>query len=217
MLTILDRNYLFVKTKKTASTSIEILLSELSGDKDIVTPLTKVDEVKRFSLTGKKPTNYCHIFDIRFRNKILHKIIKQFNEKHYNHQPYTEILNRNAELRSAIPFSIVRHPLTQAKSNILWLMKSRDLCAKTATDVFLSDSFIGNSQIIDGMPEGSSFFKYENLQADLIDFCKKQNIIIDASKMPYTKVSQSKEVIKLTDAQIMHIKMREDRILKFYE
>jgi hypothetical protein len=39
--------FIFLKTKKTAGTSIELALSELAGPEDIVTPLTKIDEAQR--------------------------------------------------------------------------------------------------------------------------------------------------------------------------
>ena len=39
--------FIFLKTKKTAGTSIELALSTLCGDEDVITPLTEIDEAKR--------------------------------------------------------------------------------------------------------------------------------------------------------------------------
>ena len=39
--------FIFLKTKKTAGTSIELALTKLCGDDDIITPLTKIDEARR--------------------------------------------------------------------------------------------------------------------------------------------------------------------------
>ena len=39
--------FIFLKTKKTAGTSIEIALSQLCGPDDIITPLTEIDEAQR--------------------------------------------------------------------------------------------------------------------------------------------------------------------------
>jgi Sulfotransferase family len=39
--------FIFLKTKKTAGTSIELALSELCGPEDVISPLTAIDEAKR--------------------------------------------------------------------------------------------------------------------------------------------------------------------------
>ena len=39
--------FIFLKTKKTAGTSIELALTELCGPEDVITPLTEIDEAKR--------------------------------------------------------------------------------------------------------------------------------------------------------------------------
>lgn len=39
--------FIFLKTKKTAGTSIELALTTLCGDEDVITPLTKADEALR--------------------------------------------------------------------------------------------------------------------------------------------------------------------------
>ena len=39
--------FIFLKTKKTAGTSIELALTKLCGPEDVITPLTEIDEAKR--------------------------------------------------------------------------------------------------------------------------------------------------------------------------
>jgi len=41
-----EHKFIFLKTKKTAGTSIELALSELCGLDDVITPLTTVDETR---------------------------------------------------------------------------------------------------------------------------------------------------------------------------
>ena len=54
-----EYRFIFVKTKKTAGTSIEIALSEFCGDRDIITPLIpKEDERIRSHLGFRGPQNY---------------------------------------------------------------------------------------------------------------------------------------------------------------
>ena len=49
--------FIFIKTRKTASTSIEIALSQICGRKDVVTPIAEKDEARRAEL-GSSAQNY---------------------------------------------------------------------------------------------------------------------------------------------------------------
>ena len=50
--------FIFIKTEKTAGTSIEIALSKYCGPEDIITPITPEDEAKRKSLGYRGAQNY---------------------------------------------------------------------------------------------------------------------------------------------------------------
>ena len=47
-----ERKFIFLRTKKTAGTSIELALSDLCGPDDIITPLTGEDEARRAGRRG---------------------------------------------------------------------------------------------------------------------------------------------------------------------
>jgi hypothetical protein len=53
-----QNKFVFVKGRKVASTSMEILLSRYCNDMDIITPITPIDELKRISLGGNCCRNY---------------------------------------------------------------------------------------------------------------------------------------------------------------
>lgn len=53
-----QHKFIFIKTKKTAGTSIEIALSKICGDADIITPITPEDENTRMALGYRGPQNY---------------------------------------------------------------------------------------------------------------------------------------------------------------
>ena len=57
---ILSREYkfIFLKTNKTAGTSIEIALSKFCGPRDIITPISPEDEKTRSQLGYRGPQNY---------------------------------------------------------------------------------------------------------------------------------------------------------------
>ena len=51
-------HYIFIKTKKTAGTSVEIALSEYCGPADVITPIVAEDEAVRSELGFRGPQNY---------------------------------------------------------------------------------------------------------------------------------------------------------------
>lgn len=105
--------YIFVKTRKTAGTSVEILLSEHCGENDIITRITPEDELLRNEWGGRGPQNYD---ETRFSRKI--PILRKINlyspkPKFYNHMPATEIRKavESTVWNTYYKFTIVRNPL----------------------------------------------------------------------------------------------------------
>ena len=59
MIVSYEHNFIFVKSRKTAGTSMEIALSSHAGEQDIVTPLASQDELTRLSMYPKaRPRNF---------------------------------------------------------------------------------------------------------------------------------------------------------------
>ncbi len=86
--------FIFIKTAKTAGTSIEVFLSQHCGPEDIVTPIAPPVE-------GHRPRNYEGF--INPISEILQRPAKIFSalqravtsrEKFYNHMPAREVRNR---------------------------------------------------------------------------------------------------------------------------
>ena len=50
--------FLFIKGKKIAGTSLEVLLSGVCGSKDIITPITPIDEMNRLLTGSRTAQNY---------------------------------------------------------------------------------------------------------------------------------------------------------------
>ena len=58
MILSTSRNFIFIKTRKTAGTSLEIALGSFCSDEDVVTPISPDDEIVRFRRTGVLPRNF---------------------------------------------------------------------------------------------------------------------------------------------------------------
>jgi hypothetical protein len=64
----------FIKTAKTAGTSIEMALSRSCGPDDIITPLWKQDEVAKQAMGGRGPQHYLAPF-LRTDNRSYRDIL----------------------------------------------------------------------------------------------------------------------------------------------
>jgi hypothetical protein len=53
-----EHRFIFLKTRKTAGTSIELALSQVCGPDDVITPLAEADEIVRRELGGRGPQNH---------------------------------------------------------------------------------------------------------------------------------------------------------------
>lgn len=72
--------FIFLKTRKTAGTSIEIALSQFCGDEDIITPISPPDEALRAKLGYRGCQNYLdpRTKEKRFRNHICATKVRDF-------------------------------------------------------------------------------------------------------------------------------------------
>jgi hypothetical protein len=104
--------YIFLKTSKTAGTSIEIALSKYCGEKDIITPIMKEDEVIRQNLGYKGPQNYLEQDRITAR--------------YYNHISAAEIIPRIGEevWNSYYKFCFERNPFERVISQYFFLCRT---------------------------------------------------------------------------------------------
>ena len=53
-----SQKFAFIKGRKVAGTSVEVGLSSLCTDDDILTPISPIDEVLRLKTTGRMAQNY---------------------------------------------------------------------------------------------------------------------------------------------------------------
>ncbi|MBP92717.1 MAG: hypothetical protein CMC55_01220 [Flavobacteriaceae bacterium] len=83
--------FIFIKTQKTASTSMEIALSRLCGMQDIVTPISKNDEELRKQLGFQTPINYNIPLSKYTKKDVLEYLLIRSKKSFYNHISCFEI------------------------------------------------------------------------------------------------------------------------------
>ena len=80
-----QHRFVFIKTRKTAGTSIEIALAEHCGPADIITPIDEVDEQIRRELGHRGPQNFEVRQPASGLGGLISRLFGRNVVRHYNH------------------------------------------------------------------------------------------------------------------------------------
>ena len=115
--------FIFIKTNKTAGTSVEIGLSKFCGPQDVITPITPNDEAKRAELGYPGAQNYharlSQYSPLQWAELLF---MGRKGKRFYNHMPAIEVRDRvPAEVwNSYTKFCIERNPWDRVVSHYFW-------------------------------------------------------------------------------------------------
>ncbi len=126
MLLSHKHKFIFIKTNKTAGTSIEIGLSRFCGNEGIITPNDPADEEIRNAMGYPRPRNcYAKFLDYRFKDIYKLLVRRKPKLKFYHHMPAAEIRTRVGEecWKSYYKFCFERNPFDRVISFYYWRTK----------------------------------------------------------------------------------------------
>ena len=137
------RKFIFLKTRKTAGTSLEIALSKYCGPDDILTPIN-YDEEARNRIAGIGARNYARPLS-RYRPRDFYaRLLGRKPAAWYTeHMMAVEARERLGEKiwNEYFKFTIVRNPFDRMVSRYHWTMKMRP-CYRERWGVTDLDAFI---------------------------------------------------------------------------
>jgi len=165
--------FIFIKTKKTAGTSIEVFLSQVCGEKDILTPIyPHVTPHRARNFQGYwNPLPEFRYNGFRRKKRLLNEICSR--EKFYNHISAEKVrLRVSGKIwKSYYKFCVERNPWDKTLS-YYHMQKDRSFDTLTMEKYFESGDFCLNYPLYtdkDGKIIVDKILKYENLNADLAD------------------------------------------------
>lgn len=205
--------FIFIKTKKTAGTSIEVYLSKLCGSDDIVTPIYPAVE-------GHEPRNYRGFFnplpDLRhYSLGRWPRIAKELLQcrRFYRHIPASLVQSRIPVdvWNTYTKFCVERDPFDKTLSHY-YMLKARSGGKLTLEEYFRRGRFCLNyPQYTDsrGKVIVDHILRYEDLNAELVRMFAILGIpfsgqLVEKAKGRMRKDRRSYQEV-LTEQQIEHI------------
>jgi len=120
--------FIFIKTAKTAGSSLEMALTKYCGPEDIITPMSPADERKRAALGYPGPRNYqLPRFEYRLKDH-LNDLIGRERKKYHKHIGAAELRDKldPAIWRDYFKFAVVRNPFDYVVSLYFWRQRTHN-------------------------------------------------------------------------------------------
>lgn len=191
MLISHEYQFIFIKTRKTAGTSIEVALSRYLGPWDVITPISPSDELARMQM-GIIPRNYLiprHTYpshsavDERGIAQMLKKV--EVERKFYNHCPASEIRAVVGERiwNSYTKFCFERNPYERVVSEY-YFQQSRnpERYEQMTLEKFVAEGAYSLNYplyYVQGQLQVDFVGRYESLETDLQQICAQIGIPYD--------------------------------------
>lgn len=169
--------FIFLKTNKTAGTSVEVALSKFCREGDVVTHLSEDEEALRTSSGGLAsqryyaPLSLYHPVD--WYNRIVHGERKLL---YYNHIPAKKLKKRvdPGVWNSYYKFCVERNPWDRVISQYYWRCRDLAEADRPSIDEFLESTHVRSLKrkgfqlyTINGELQVDKICRYENLAEDL--------------------------------------------------
>lgn len=191
--------FIFLKTNKTAGTSLEIAMSKYMGSGDVITPISVEDEKLRASQCYRGPQNYLEPFYQYSIGDIKRWLLERERKmRFYHHMPACEIKRKIGEKiwNNYFSFCFERNPWDRVISLYYYDYKTeprptlREYLHSGATNILKKRGI--NSYTINGRIAVDRVCLFENLE-DEIEKIRLQLGMPEKIKLPHAKTGFRKD------------------------
>lgn len=193
--------YIFIKTRKTASTSLEIALSQWCGRTDIISALSNKDEKIRKKLRYRGAQNFfapVSSYSFREWRKLLSSGQRKLLSGQHSPAAFVKELVGDNIWETYFKFTFERNPFDRAISRYYW--KTRELTALPEINEYIQ----GNNQ-----KQLSNWDKYTENDQITVDFVGRYETLLD-------DLAKIKETIGLPGLNLLHTKGHARRDYRHY-
>ena len=170
-----QHRFIFIKTAKTAGSTVEFYLRQFCGPDDIVTPLEAEEEAlaRKAGISGPKNCEPRVVPPWRLRTKDLWWMKENFRyrtySRYYNHLPARLVKEGIGDdvWNSYTKVTIVRDPWEKTLSLHHWRNRKPKWPYRPLDEAIEEAGNNWRTYTIDNSSEIDFFIRYENLQADL--------------------------------------------------
>ena len=191
-----QHRFIFLKTSKTAGTSIEIALSACCDQRDIVTPVSEEDERLREAAVGWRATSYYAPWYAHNPRDWYRRMVQQKKKLwYYNHIPARKLMARldSTVWQSYFKFCVARNPWDRVISQYHWRYRDLPAQQRPGMDDFLNSSHVRSLQrkghglyMKNGQPLVDKVLRFESL-GDELDELKQTLNLPGALALPHAK------------------------------
>ena len=176
-----SKKFIFIKTKKTASTSIEIALSSLCSEDAVVTAIKPEDEAIRTRFNISSARNYrCGESQFLPSKEVAQKFARRGFYNHMSAWDVKRILK--AQFEEYLKISIVRNPWDRVVSHYYWGIKDKGVNAPSFKDYLRGtpENINCNERLLFHPSKDKLLvdyvIKFENIEQDVKKIQKKLNV-----------------------------------------
>lgn len=218
--------FIYIKPRKTAGSSIEMMLSRICGPDDIITRLGKEDEIRQRENIGQARNYYL---PLKYYGKLemLRTLLGGGRLIYHEHFSAAEIAHRIAPeiWKSYFKFTFDRNPFDKAVSYYYWAEgdKTHGSIKKWIDDggLYAMSSYnlysIGNRVAVD------KIYRYEDMSAGLADLTEqlglKKPLMLPTykAKSTYRKVADYRAIIDPETEQLLRVMYAREIALLGYD
>ena len=218
-----EHKFIFIKTVKTAGTSIEIALCEICGPGDIITPISGKDEKIRSEMKIRGPQNTLVPFNKYRWDDWLFLLRKLRRVRYYNHVPARKIRQWIGKeiWDSYYKFCFERNPYDKVVSHYFWKGGEEKFgsISRYLTSWRRKKIEAWRQYTIDGELAVDKIYRFENIEEALLDLTDQLHLD-NRITLPKVKTKSSSRKDKrhwreiLTDEEKARIKALFDKSFK---